>query len=107
MAQLKGKNIWQIRLEEKARGRCYYTTSFGPWLWAKLVQGSFQEEFKQKGVQEYEIYFLLWEVRCFLLLSYFEKCTYSHYKLLTNTFINHNMICINVDSLWGNGRLQE
>ena len=43
----------------KPGGRCYCTTSFVPWLGAKLAQGSFQEEFKQKGVKEYEFYLLL------------------------------------------------
>ena len=106
--KIKGKNIWQEDRTRKTGERCYCTTSFVPWLGAKLAQGSFQEEFKQKGVKEYEIYLLLSEVRCFLLLSYFKKCTYGHYKLLKNTFINHYMICTNVDrSLWGNGRLQE
>ena len=42
------------------------------------------------------------------MLSIVKKWTYGHYKLLKNTFLNHYMICPNVDrSLWGNGRLQE
>lgn len=92
-----GKKYLTRRPDEKARGALLGTTSFVPWLGAKLAQGSFQEEFKQKGVKECEIYLLLSEVRCFLLLSYFKKCTYGHFKLLKTTFINHYMICTNVD----------